>query len=131
MGTGSPIRLRPAGAPTRAYRCLGPLETGEALSTIIGASSKGRCRGSARLRLVHRASRPRGRSWSPKSRVRDFLPVLFERHARNQLLAYAQVAGRAAKPVAELLFVCVHDAARSQMAAALAEHLYASRVPSP
>ncbi len=40
----------------------------------------------------------------------------------------AQADGRVAKAVPELLFVCVHNAGRSQMAAALAEHLSARRV---
>ena len=64
----------------------------------------------------------------PVSTVRDFLPVLVERFAKDQLLASAQASGLAAKPVPELLFVCVHNAGRSQMAAALAQHLSAGRV---
>jgi protein-tyrosine-phosphatase len=64
----------------------------------------------------------------PVSTVSDFLPVLVERFAKEQLLAAAQAAGHLAKPVPELLFVCVHNAGRSQMAAALAQHLSASRV---
>lgn len=64
----------------------------------------------------------------PVSTVPDFLPVLVERFAKDQLLAAAQAAGRVAKPVPELLFVCVHNAGRSQMAAALAQHLSAGRV---
>lgn len=64
----------------------------------------------------------------PDSRIPDLLPVLGERHAREQLLAEAQAAGRYAKPVPELLFVCVHNAGRSQMASALAENLSGGRV---
>lgn len=64
----------------------------------------------------------------PVSTVPDFLPVLVERFAKDQLLAAAQAAGHLAKPVPELLFVCVHNAGRSQMAAALAQHLSAGRV---
>jgi arsenate reductase len=43
-------------------------------------------------------------------------------------MSAAQAEGRIAKTVPELLFVCVHNAGRSQMAAALAEHLSARRV---
>jgi protein-tyrosine-phosphatase len=43
-------------------------------------------------------------------------------------MAAAQAEGRIAKTVPELLFVCVHNAGRSQLAAALAEHLSARRV---
>ncbi|GAB2854473.1 arsenate reductase ArsC [Nocardioides pacificus] len=60
--------------------------------------------------------------------VRDYLPVLVGRFARERLTAAAQADGRVAKPVPELLFVCVHNAGRSQMAAALAEHLSGGRV---
>ena len=64
----------------------------------------------------------------PRSTVRTFLPVLVARQAREQLMSAAQAQGRIPKRVPELLFVCVHNAGRSQMAAALAEHLSARRV---
>jgi arsenate reductase len=62
---------------------------------------------------------------SPRSSVRTYLPILVARQAREQLMAQAQADGRVAKKVPELLFVCVHNAGRSQLAAALAEHLSA------
>ena len=71
------------------------------------------------------------RAWDllePRSTTRAFLPVLVARQAREQLMATAQADGKVAKKVPELLFVCVHNAGRSQMAAALAEHLSARRV---
>jgi protein-tyrosine-phosphatase len=64
----------------------------------------------------------------PTARISDFLPVLVERFAQEQLQAAAQAEGRVAKPVPELLFVCVHNAGRSQMAAALAESMSGGRV---
>ncbi|WP_151526398.1 arsenate reductase ArsC [Serinicoccus kebangsaanensis] len=64
----------------------------------------------------------------PRSTIRTFLPVLVARQAREQLMAAAQAEGTMAKRVPEILFVCVHNAGRSQMAAALAEHLSARRV---
>ncbi|MGB3256575.1 MAG: arsenate reductase ArsC [Ornithinimicrobium sp.] len=64
----------------------------------------------------------------PHSKITTFLPVLVAKQAREQLMAAAQAQGRIAKKVPELLFVCVHNAGRSQMAAALAEHLSARRV---
>ena len=64
----------------------------------------------------------------PVSRIPTFLPILVARQAREQLMAAAQAEGRIAKTVPELLFVCVHNAGRSQLAAALAEHLSARRV---
>ena len=65
---------------------------------------------------------------SPRSSVRTYLPILVARQAREQLMAAAQADGRIAKKVPELLFVCVHNAGRSQLAAALAEHLSDRRV---
>jgi arsenate reductase (thioredoxin) len=62
------------------------------------------------------------------ARITDFLTSLVARFAREQLTAGAQAAGKIAKPVPELLFVCVQNAGWSQMAAALAQHLSAGRV---
>ncbi len=64
----------------------------------------------------------------PTATIPDFLPLLVSRFAREQLTAAAQADGRLAKPVPELLFVCVQNAGRSQMAAALAQHLSAGKV---
>lgn len=62
------------------------------------------------------------------ARVREFLPVLVQRLAQERLSAAAQADGRVAKPVPEILFVCVHNAGRSQLAAALADHMAQGRV---
>ncbi|WP_165700061.1 arsenate reductase/protein-tyrosine-phosphatase family protein [Ornithinimicrobium ciconiae] len=62
------------------------------------------------------------------STVQDFLPVLVARMARERLTAAAQADGQIAKVVPELLFVCVHNAGRSQLAAALAGHLAPGKV---
>lgn len=64
----------------------------------------------------------------PHATITDYLLVLVERFAKEQLQAAAQAEGRLAKPVPELLFVCVHNAGRSQMAAALADSLSGGRV---
>ncbi|WP_375000111.1 low molecular weight phosphatase family protein [Aeromicrobium sp. CTD01-1L150] len=64
----------------------------------------------------------------PQATVRTYLPVLVRRYATELLTAQAQADGRRAKAVPELLFVCVHNAGRSQMAAAIAEHLAPGRV---
>lgn len=62
------------------------------------------------------------------SRVRDFVPIFVHRFAREQLRALAQAEGRIQKDRPEVLFVCVHNAGRSQMAAALTDHLSGGRV---
>lgn len=64
----------------------------------------------------------------PVSTIPDYLPVLTERFARDQLLAAAQADGRVATTVPEILFVCVRNAGRSQIAAALAQRLSGGRV---
>ena len=62
------------------------------------------------------------------STIPTYLPVLVAKDARERLTAAAQAQGRITKKVPELLFVCVHNAGRSQMAAALAERLSGGRV---
>jgi arsenate reductase len=53
------------------------------------------------------------------SRVNVFVPVLAHRFARERLKALAQAEGVITKEQPEVLFVCVHNAGRSQMAAGL------------
>ena len=60
--------------------------------------------------------------------MKAYLPVLVRRYATELLAARAQAEGLRATGVPELLFVCVHNAGRSQMAAAIAEHLAPGRV---
>lgn len=60
--------------------------------------------------------------------VTAYLPVLAERFARERLRAVAQSEGRMTKQIPEVLFVCVHNAGRSQMAAALLDHHARGRV---
>jgi arsenate reductase len=55
----------------------------------------------------------------------NFLPLLVGRFARERLWALAQAEGHVAKTCPEVLFVCAHNAGRSQIAAALAHHLSA------
>jgi arsenate reductase len=56
------------------------------------------------------------------ARVVDFIPLFVHRFSREQLRALAQAQGAIIKDVPEVLFVCVHNAGRSQMAAALLDH---------
>ena len=52
-------------------------------------------------------------------RINVFVPVLAHRFARERLKALAQAEGMITKDMPEVLFVCVHNAGRSQMAAGL------------
>jgi arsenate reductase (thioredoxin) len=62
------------------------------------------------------------------ARFESFVPLLVHRFARERLRALGQVEGKLAKEVPEVLFVCVHNAGRSQMAAALLDHYAEGRV---
>jgi arsenate reductase len=53
------------------------------------------------------------------SRINVFVPVLAHRFARERLKALAQAERLIATDQPEVLFVCVHNAGRSQMAAGL------------
>jgi arsenate reductase (thioredoxin) len=54
-----------------------------------------------------------------ESKVNVFVPVLAHRFARERLKALGQAEGLITKEMPEVLFVCVHNAGRSQMAAGL------------
>lgn len=54
--------------------------------------------------------------------IHRYLPVLAARFAAERLAAAAKAKGASANPNPEVLFVCVHNAGRSQIAAALLAH---------
>jgi len=60
--------------------------------------------------------------------VHTHLTSLAQRFATDRLTALAQSQGDAPKDVPEVLFLCVHNAGRSQMAAALLTHRAQGRV---
>ena len=62
------------------------------------------------------------------ARVTDFVPLFGHRFARERLRALGQVEGTIAKNVPEVLFVCVQNAGRSQIAAAMLDHYAGGRV---
>ena len=59
------------------------------------------------------------------------MPVLAHRFARERLRALAQSEGLLVKEQPEVLFVCVHNAGRSQMAAGLVKLRSQGRDPRP
>ncbi|RSM85993.1 arsenate reductase ArsC [Kibdelosporangium aridum] len=61
--------------------------------------------------------------FASRSTIPNFLPLLAERFARQRLQALAKVEGHVqdGKPV--VLFLCVHNAGRSQMALGFFQHL--------
>ncbi|HEY9315510.1 arsenate reductase ArsC [Williamsia sp.] len=62
------------------------------------------------------------------AKIHTHLPTLAGRFAADRLTALAQSTGAAPKDVPEVLFICVHNAGRSQMAAALLNHYATGRV---
>lgn len=62
------------------------------------------------------------------ARITSHLPPLTERFARERLTALAQSKGQAPHDVPEVLLVCLQNAGRSQMAAALLDHHAQGRV---
>jgi arsenate reductase len=55
--------------------------------------------------------------------VVNFLPLIAERFARQQLRALAKVEGLADDGLPTVLFLCTHNAGRSQMAMGFFEHM--------
>ncbi len=62
------------------------------------------------------------------ARLKNFVPLFSERFARQRLRALAKVEGRVASTVPSVVFLCVHNAGRSQMAAGWASALAGDRV---
>ena len=64
----------------------------------------------------------------PSAKVTTFLPVLAEKFAKERLRALGKVEGSLPSTVPGVLFLCVHNAGRSQMAAGWLRHLGRDRV---
>jgi arsenate reductase (thioredoxin) len=62
-----------------------------------------------------------------RASVVSFLPLLAERFARQRLKALAKVEGKADDGLPVVLFLCVHNAGRSQMALGWFNHLAGDR----
>jgi arsenate reductase len=62
------------------------------------------------------------------ARVKGFVPLFVERFTRQRLRALARVEGRSSSDLPMVVFLCVHNAGRSQMAAGWMQHLAGDRV---
>jgi arsenate reductase (thioredoxin) len=65
--------------------------------------------------------------FAARSSVPHFLPLLAERFARQRLTALAKVEGLSHDGRPTVLFLCVHNAGRSQMALGFFQHLAGDR----
>jgi protein-tyrosine-phosphatase len=63
-----------------------------------------------------------------EAHVAGYVPLFVERFTRQRLQALAQAQGLVPKANPEVLFVCVHNAGRSQMAAGLTDRLSQGQV---
>jgi protein-tyrosine-phosphatase len=61
--------------------------------------------------------------FAAKARIVTFLPLMAERFARQRLKALARVEGKSNDGIPTVLFLCVHNAGRSQMALGWFNHL--------
>ena len=64
----------------------------------------------------------------PAARVKNFMPLRAPAFARERLEALAQAEGEIEKEKPEVLFVCVQNAGRSQVAAALTDEFSAGAI---
>jgi len=64
----------------------------------------------------------------PSAKIATYLPLLAEKFARQRLNALARLDASAPNAVPGVLFMCVHNAGRSQMAAGWMRHLAGERV---
>ncbi|HSJ34042.1 MAG TPA: DUF3562 domain-containing protein [Acidimicrobiia bacterium] len=65
---------------------------------------------------------------SATARITTYVPLLAERFARERLIAAAKQKGTTMTAKPTVLFLCVHNAGRSQMAAGWLEHLAGDQV---
>ena len=68
------------------------------------------------LETIERFLRSSFDQFAGKATVVNFLPLLAERYAKQQLQAAAKVEGKVTDGKPVVLFLCVHNAGRSQMA---------------
>jgi protein-tyrosine-phosphatase len=62
------------------------------------------------------------------ARIRTYVPHLVERFARDRLRAAAKIEGKIVTDTPTVLFLCVHNAGRSQIAAGWMRHLAGDQV---
>ncbi len=65
--------------------------------------------------------------FAANARIHTYVPLMAERFARQRLKALAKVEGRSDDGVPTVLFLCVHNAGRSQMALGWFNHLAGDR----
>ena len=110
-----------------AHHRPGMLTTGAVLGRIV-ADLATRYAGVFSRQTVAAVVEESYRMLAASARVTDHLSALTARLATDRPAASAHIQGVAVSAVPEVLFVCVHNAGRSQMAAALLDHHGAGKV---
>jgi arsenate reductase (thioredoxin) len=64
----------------------------------------------------------------PNSEVVSFVPIFVERFAKDRLRALAKIEGKMISEKPSVMFLCVHNAGRSQMASGWLKYLSGDRV---
>ncbi|MEV0079346.1 arsenate reductase ArsC [Nocardia neocaledoniensis] len=76
---------------------------------------------------IHRYLYSSYEDFAARATVTLYLPLLAERFGRQRLQALAKLEGKVAKPRPTVLFLCTHNAGRSQMALGFFEELALGR----
>ncbi|MEV6063724.1 arsenate reductase ArsC [Nocardia asteroides] len=76
---------------------------------------------------IHRYLHSSYADFAARATVTLYLPLLAERFGRQRLQALAKLEGKVARPRPTVLFLCTHNAGRSQMALGFFEELALSR----
>jgi protein-tyrosine-phosphatase len=66
-------------------------------------------------------------AFAGRATITTYLPLLAERFAKQRLNALARVEGKSGTGIPTVLFLCVHNAGRSQMALGYFQHLAGDR----
>lgn len=98
------------------------LEQGMALS-VAAARLQSEFDGSFGKETIERFLHTSYDQFAERASIPNFLPLMAERFARQRLRALAKVEGKRSDGLPTVLFLCVHNAGRSQMAMGFFLHL--------
>ena len=90
---------------------------------VAAASLKDRFSGIFSVETIEQFLATSYDQFAQDARVLTFLPLLAEKFANQRLIALAKVEGLATDGIPIVLFLCVHNAGRSQMALGWFNHL--------
>ena len=110
---------RPPGHPPPP----GSVHRPETCAQDCGHPATHRVRRALRRETIERFLHSSYDQFAGRATIRNFLPLLAERWARQRLTALARVEGKITDTKPTVLFLCTHNAGRSQMALGYFNHL--------